>query len=41
MIGTVWGATRFIRTKYRLYLRAGIEPRHAMQRAVRALFTIY
>lgn len=34
-------ALRFVRTKYRLYLRAGIRPRHALQRAVCSLFTIY
>lgn len=36
MIGTAMGATRFIRTQYRLFLRAGCTPRHAFTRAVRS-----
>ncbi|WBS00249.1 hypothetical protein OU994_18175 [Pseudoduganella sp. SL102] len=39
IVGTVLGATRFIRTQYRLYLRVGMEPRHALKRAVRSYFS--
>jgi hypothetical protein len=39
MIGTICGASRFIRTKYRQYLRAGLQPRHALARAFHNLFS--
>ncbi|WP_259772433.1 hypothetical protein [Pseudoduganella lurida] len=38
MIGNAIGAGRYIRTKYRLFRRVGMEPRHALARAFHSLF---